>query len=161
MNDVRTRSTATNAQACWKLLSTNFLSSIRPKLTVWSRALLKTPSVVRPLDGFPTFYGNRRFITAFTRAIHLFPSWARAIQSATPHSTSLRSTLMLTTHLRFGLPSGLFPSSFPTNIIYVLLFPIFVLHAPLISFSSTWLSNYTWRSVQITKLFVMQFSIRL
>jgi hypothetical protein len=25
---------------------------------------------VKPLDRFPTFYGTRRFITAFTRAFH-------------------------------------------------------------------------------------------
>jgi hypothetical protein len=27
----------------------------------------------------------------------------------------------LSTHLRLGLPSGLFPSSFPTNILYAFL----------------------------------------
>jgi hypothetical protein len=30
--------------------------------------------------------------------------------------------LILSTHLRLGLPSGLFPSGFPTNILYALLF---------------------------------------
>jgi hypothetical protein len=35
----------------------------------------------------------------------------------------LRSILILSTHLRLGLPSGLFPSGFPTNILYVF-FPI-------------------------------------
>jgi hypothetical protein len=29
-----------------------------------------------------------------------------------------------TTHLRLGLPSGLFPCGFPTNILYAFLFPI-------------------------------------
>jgi hypothetical protein len=29
---------------------------------------------------------------------------------------------MLSTHLRLGLPSGLFPSGFPTNILYAFLF---------------------------------------
>jgi hypothetical protein len=28
----------------------------------------------------------------------------------------------LSTHLRLGLPSGLFPSGFPTNILYAFLF---------------------------------------
>jgi hypothetical protein len=33
--------------------------------------------------------------------------------------------LILSTHLRLGLPSGLFPSGFPTNILYAFfLFPI-------------------------------------
>jgi hypothetical protein len=31
---------------------------------------------------------------------------------------SLRSILILSTHLRLGLPSGLLPSAFPTNILY-------------------------------------------
>jgi hypothetical protein len=40
------------------------------------------------------------------------------------HPVFLRSILILSTHLRLGLPSGLFPSGFPTNILYsVLLFP--------------------------------------
>jgi hypothetical protein len=30
----------------------------------------------------------------------------------------------LSAHLRLGLPSGLFPSGFPTNILYVFLFPV-------------------------------------
>jgi hypothetical protein len=34
------------------------------------------------------------------------------------YPTSLRSILIYSTHLRLGLPSGLFPSVFPTNILY-------------------------------------------
>jgi hypothetical protein len=34
----------------------------------------------------------------------------------------LRSLLILSTHLRLGLPSGLFPSGVPTNILYAFLF---------------------------------------
>jgi hypothetical protein len=68
---------------------------------------------------FPTFYGNRRFITVFTRALHRFLSWARWIPSAPSHPISLRSILLLPTHLRLGLPSGHFPSGFPTNSLYV------------------------------------------
>jgi hypothetical protein len=36
--------------------------------------------------------------------------------------TYLRSILILSTHLRLGLPSGLFPSAFPSNILYAFLF---------------------------------------
>jgi hypothetical protein len=35
----------------------------------------------------------------------------------------LRSSLILSPHLHLGLPSGLFPFGFPTNILYPFLFP--------------------------------------
>jgi hypothetical protein len=38
-------------------------------------------------------------------------------------SIYLQSTLILSTHLRLGLPSGLFPSGFPTIILYAFGFP--------------------------------------
>jgi hypothetical protein len=43
-------------------------------------------------------------------------------QSNLYHPISLSSILILYTHLRLGFPSGLFPSGFPTNILYVFLF---------------------------------------
>jgi hypothetical protein len=46
------------------------------------------PPVVRPLNSFPAFYGTQKFITEFTRPHHLFLSWARPIQSTSPHPTS-------------------------------------------------------------------------
>jgi hypothetical protein len=42
-------------------------------------------------------------------------------ESNPSHLISLRSILILSTHLRLGLPSGLFPSGFPTNILYAFL----------------------------------------
>ena len=36
----------------------------------------------------------------------------------TPHPTSSRSIVILSSHLRMGLPSGLFPSGFPTKFLY-------------------------------------------
>jgi hypothetical protein len=91
-------------------------------LTVRSRALLERPLDVRPLDSFPAFHGTRRFNTEFTRALHLFLSLAWPIQSTSPHRTFPRSTLILSTHLPLGLPSGLFPSVFPSNNLYAFLF---------------------------------------
>ena len=55
------------------------------------------------------------FITALTSVRHLSLSWASPIQSIYPHPTSWRSVLILSTHLRLGLPSGLLPSGFPTR----------------------------------------------
>jgi len=50
-------------------------------------------------------------------------SWASSIQSIPPHPTSWTSILILSSQLRLGLPSGLFPSDFPTK----------TLHTPLLS----------------------------
>jgi hypothetical protein len=71
--------------------------------------------VVQPLRSFPALYGTRRFITAFTRALHWSLFWARTIQSTLFHPMSTSSILMLYTHLRLVLPSGLFPYGFPTS----------------------------------------------
>jgi hypothetical protein len=52
-------------------------------------------------------------------------SRASSIQSIHPHPTSWRSILILPTHLRLGIPSGLYPSDFLTQVLYTpLLFPI-------------------------------------
>ena len=67
---------------------------------------------------FPAFYGTRRFITAFTRARHLSLSWASSVQFMPPHPTSPSSFLIVSSHLRLGLPSGLFPSGCPTKTLY-------------------------------------------
>ena len=67
---------------------------------------------------FPAFHGTRRFITALTSVRHLSLSWASPIQSINPHPTSWSSILILSTHLRLGLPSGLFSSDFPTKTLY-------------------------------------------
>jgi hypothetical protein len=40
----------------------------------------------------------------------------------TTHRIPLRSILILSTHLRLGLPSGLFHSGFPTKILYAFFF---------------------------------------
>ena len=67
---------------------------------------------------FPAFHGTQRFITALTSVCHLSLSWASPIQSIYPHPTSCRYILILSTHLRLGLPSGLLPSGFPTKTLY-------------------------------------------
>ena len=73
-------------------------------LTPWCRVLLEKLTGLQLVKKFPAFYGNRRFITALTSVRHLSLSWASPIQSTYPHPTSWRSILILSTHLRLGLP---------------------------------------------------------
>ena len=87
-------------------------------LARWNRALLEKLTGSQLVKKFPAFYGNRRFITTFTRVRHTSLSWATSTQSIPPHPTSWRYILILTSHLQLGLPSGLFPSGFPTKTLY-------------------------------------------
>ena len=87
-------------------------------LTPWCRVLLEKLTGLQLVKKFPAFHGTRRFITALTSVHHLSLSWASPIQSIYPHPTTWRSILILSTHLRPGLPSGLFPSDFPTKNLY-------------------------------------------
>ena len=82
------------------------------------RVLFEKLTGLQLVKKFPVFHGTRRFITALTSVHHLSLSWASPVQSIYPHPTSWRSVLILSTHLRLGLPSGLFPSGFPTKTLY-------------------------------------------
>ena len=90
-------------------------------LTPWCRVLLEKLTVLQLVKKSPAFHGTRRFITALTSVRQLSLSWASPIQSIYPHPTSRRSILILSTHLRLGLPSGLLPSGFPAKTLYTLL----------------------------------------
>jgi hypothetical protein len=58
----------------------------------------------------------------FTRPLHWSLSWDRSIKSIQPYPISLRSILILSSHLRLGLPSDIFPFGFPTKILYAIFF---------------------------------------
>ena len=87
-------------------------------LTPWCWVLLEKLTGLQLVQKFPAFHGTPRFITALTTVRHLSLSWASPIQSIYPHPTSWRSILILSTHLRLGLPSVLFPFGFPTKTLY-------------------------------------------
>ena len=93
-------------------------------LTPCSRVLLEKLTGLQLVKKFPSFYGTRKFITALTSLRHRSLSWASPIQSIYTHPTSWRSSLILSTLLRLGLPSGLFPSGFPTKTLYTPISPI-------------------------------------
>jgi len=71
----------------------------------------------------PPPYESRKVITVFSRAHHWFLYWARYIQSTPSHPIPLKSSIILCFHRRLCLPSGLFPSGLPTEILYAFLIP--------------------------------------
>ena len=105
-------------------------------LTPWCTVLLEKLTGLRLVKKFPAFHGTRKLITALTSVRHLSLSWASPIQSTYPHPTSWRSILILSTHLRLGLPSGLLPSGFLTKTLYTPSPHPYAPHAQPISFFS-------------------------
>ena len=106
-------------------------------LTPRCRVVLEQLTGLQLVKKFPAFHGSRWFITALTSVRHLSLSCASPIQSIYPHPTSWRSILILSTHLRLGLPSGSFP---PVSSLrpYTLTFPHpYAPHAQPISINST------------------------
>jgi len=53
----------------------------------------------------------------FSQKLSTGLSWARWIQFAPSRPISLVSILILSSHLRLGIPIGLFPSDLPTEIL--------------------------------------------
>jgi len=82
-------------------------------LTPWCRVLLEKQPGLQLVKKFPAFHGTRRFITALTSVRHLSLFRNNPIQSIYPHPTSWRSILILSTHLRLGLPVVSFPPASP------------------------------------------------
>jgi hypothetical protein len=87
-------------------------------LTPWCWVLLEKLTSLQLVKKFPAFHRTWRFITALTSVRQISLSWASPIQSIYPHPTSWRSILILSTHLRLGLPSVLFSSGFPTKTLH-------------------------------------------
>jgi len=114
------------------------------KLTPQSRVLLEKPTGFQLVKKSPAFYGARRFIIVFTSARNPSLSWASSIQSIPPHLTYWRSILILSPHLRLGLPNGLFPTGFPNKTLYTPLLSPYALHAPPISFFSILSPEQYW-----------------
>ena len=112
------------------------MAYIQYLLTSWCRVLLEKLTGLQLVKKFPAFHGTRNFITALTSVRQLSLSWASQIQSIYPHTTSWRSILILSTHLCLGLPSGLFPSGFPTKTLYTHSPHPYAPHAQPISFFS-------------------------
>jgi len=115
-------------------------------LTPWCRALLEKLTGLQLVKKFPVFHGTRRFITALISVRHLSLSWASPIQSIYPYPASWRSILILSTNLCLGLPSGLFPSDFPTKTLYTPSPHPYAPHAQPVSFFSILSPAQYWAS---------------
>jgi hypothetical protein len=76
-------------------------------LTPWSGALLE--KLINSNQPVKSFFGIRRFVTAFTRA---------RIQSACSHRIPVTSILMLLFQVHLHIPSGLFLLGYQTRIVY-------------------------------------------
>jgi hypothetical protein len=96
---------------------------------------------------------SRRLITVFTR-ICISAIW---IQSIPSHLISFWSVLVLSSHLHWGLPHGLFSSILWTEDCVLFSYPPSVLHSWTIPASFIWiLSNVCWWvGVHIMKLLIM------
>ena len=126
-------------------------------LTPWCRVLLEKLTGLQLVKKFPAFHGTRRFITALTSVRHLSLSWASPIQSIYPHPTSWRFILILSTHIRLDLPSGLLPSGFPTKTLYTPSPHTYTPHAHPISFFSILSPAQYW--VRSTNHLAIRYSI--
>ena len=137
------------------LLAYLLTHSLTHSLTPWSRVLEQLTGF-QFVKKFPTFYGTRRLITAFTSAPPSVPILSQLDPVHTPTSTSWRSILVLFSHLCLGLPSGLFPSYFPTKTLYApLLSPVratCLAHLILIDFITRTILVEQYRSLTLRRL---------
>jgi hypothetical protein len=95
-------------------------TNVKSLTHVRSWALPQKLPIVQPFRQFPAILRN----TKVYHRVHKSPPLVPILSQFDPvHTTPscLRSILILSTHLFHGLPSGLFPSGFPTNILYALL----------------------------------------
>jgi hypothetical protein len=115
------RNTLKGTSRCMSILA--FTNIIPPDLlNTCSVILLDKLIVARLLKIFPSFYGMQMFISALVKA-HKLTLILRQIKPV--YSLPFyffRSILILSCHTRLWLPSGLFPSRFPTKIVCTFLF---------------------------------------
>jgi hypothetical protein len=76
---------------------------------------LEANQSLQQVKKFPTILWNPKVLYRTHKCPPPVPILSRSIQSPHPTPTSWRSILILSSHLRLGLPNGLFHNDFPTN----------------------------------------------
>jgi hypothetical protein len=92
-------------------------------ITPRSRVFLEKLKGFQLVMIFPAFNGTPKVHYRIHKCPPPALSWTRPIQSLPPRSTCWRYTLIISSHTYLGLPSGLFPSSFPIKTLYTCYMP--------------------------------------
>jgi hypothetical protein len=126
-------------QTVWYILHDRNLHLVKCSLSnydwLWSLTHEAEP-FLRSYQELPSTLWNPKFHYRVQKSPPLVPTLSQ-IDPVHTIPSYLRFILILSTHLCFGLCSGLFLSGFPTNILYTFLFAPFLLHALPISSSFT------------------------
>jgi len=96
----------------------DFMYLLTYLLTPWSRVLLEKLAGLSAGQEIPHILWNQKVHYYIHKCLPPVPILSQLDPVHNLHSTSWRSILILYSHLCLGLPSGLFPSCFPTKTLY-------------------------------------------